>query len=87
MRKPAAFAVRSLALTVLLAPVAPRFAHADAQQQQSFGAWRQMGDCARQAAKQFPDHTPEGNAQRETARQNCLRVHHLPISAPPPPGH
>jgi hypothetical protein len=63
---------------------APRLAHADAQQQQSFTVWNQMADCARLAAKQFPDHTPDGNAKRETARQNCLRARHLPVTAAPP---
>lgn len=68
---------------------APRLARADAQQQQSFTVWNQMSDCARLAAKQFPDHTPEGNAKREAWRQNCLRQRHLPVVAQPqaPAGH
>jgi hypothetical protein len=74
-----AFAVAGLALAT-----APRLARADAQQQQSFTVWSQMADCARQAAKQFPDHTPDGNAKREAARQNCLRARHLPVTAAPP---
>lgn len=77
------FVLLVLSLT-LAATVAPRLARADAQQTQSFAIWRQMDDCARQANKAFPDHTPEGNAKREVARQECLRTHRLPVSAPPP---
>jgi hypothetical protein len=76
----AALAIAALALTV-----SPRLVRADAQQQQSFTVWNQMADCARQAAKRFPDHTPDGNAKREAARQNCLRARHLPVTAAPPP--
>jgi hypothetical protein len=76
------------AMAALLLAAAPRLAQADAQQQQSFSVWRQMSDCAHQAALKFPDHTPEGNARREAARQECLRLHHLPVTAAPPPaGH
>lgn len=74
------------ALAVLLLPAAPRPARADSQQQQNFAIWRQMDNCARLAAKQFPDHTPQGNAQREAAREDCLRRNHLPVT-PLPPGH
>ena len=75
-----ALAVLAAALTA-----APQLARADAQQQQSFTVWNGMSNCAKQAAQQFPDHTPEGNAKREAARQECLRVHHLPMTPPPPP--
>ena len=34
------------------------------------------------AGKQYPDHTPEGNAKREVARQNCLRQRRLPVVPP-----
>ncbi|HEY1503765.1 MAG TPA: hypothetical protein VGF92_05660 [Stellaceae bacterium] len=63
----------------LVLTVSPRLARADAQQQQSFNVWHQMSDCARLAAKQYPDHTTDGNAKREAFRQNCLRQHHLPV--------
>jgi hypothetical protein len=82
MRRPAA-GLAALALAAWLMPALPRLAHADARQQQSFNAWRQMQDCARAANKQFPDHTPEGNAKREAARQECLRLHHLPVTPEP----
>lgn len=75
-------AIAPIALLVVVALVlaaAPRLARADAQQQQSFRVWGQMADCARLAAKQYPDHTPEGNTKREAARQDCLRQRHLPI--------
>jgi hypothetical protein len=74
----------ALAIAALALTAAPRLARADAQQQQSFSIWNQMGDCARIAARQYPDHTPEGNAKREAYRQNCLRQRHLPVTAPPP---
>jgi hypothetical protein len=34
--------------------------------------WRNNDLCARQAFKQFPDYTPEGNAKRDHAMQQCL---------------
>jgi len=64
--------------------IAPGLARADAQQTQSFAIWKQMQECAKQANKQFPDHTPEGNAKREAARQECLRSRRLPVTAPVP---
>jgi hypothetical protein len=73
------------ALAATLTPAAPRLARADAAQQQNFTAWAQMSTCAHQAAAKFPDHTPQGNAQREAARQECLRQHHLPVTPTPPP--
>lgn len=76
---------RTIALLALLLPAAPRLARADAAQQQNFAAWHMMADCAKQAAQKFPDHTPQGNAQREQARLECLRVHHLPVTPAPPP--
>ena len=78
----AAIAMAALASAL---SAAPHLARADAAQQQSFTTWNQMADCARAAAKQYPDHTPEGNAKREAARQNCLRQRHLPVTAAPPP--
>lgn len=81
---PKAFAA-TVALTALLLPAAPRLARADAAQQQNFAAWHMMANCAKQAAQKFPDHTPQGNAQREQARLTCLRIHHLPVTPTPPP--
>jgi ABC-type sugar transport system substrate-binding protein len=52
-------------------------------QQQSAVVWREMQDCAQQAALRVRDHTPEANRQREAMRLNCLRVHHLPIDQQP----
>jgi hypothetical protein len=76
LRSKACFTVIVMTALVL---AAPRLARADAQQQQSFTVWHQMADCARLAAKQYPDHTPDSNAKREAYRQNCLRLHHLPV--------
>ncbi|HEY1736224.1 MAG TPA: hypothetical protein VGG12_06235 [Methylovirgula sp.] len=52
-------------------------------QQQSALVWREMSDCAQQAAKKYADHTPDGNAKREAARLDCLRRNHLPVTTEP----
>jgi hypothetical protein len=81
-------AIAAIAVLGCALALAPHRARADAQQQQNFAIWHQMDDCAKQAFKQYPDHTPEGNAKREAARQACLREHRLPVQqpvAPPPP--
>jgi ABC-type sugar transport system substrate-binding protein len=85
MKMPAPARLTAIAVAALVMAAAPRLARADAQQQQSFSVWNQMNDCARLAAKQYPDHTPEGNAKREVARQNCLRQRHLPVVPAAPP--
>ena len=54
-----------------------------AQQRAEF-MWREMGECAKLSAKQFPDHTPDGNAKREAARLECLRANRLPITSQAP---
>ena len=74
----------AIAVAALVLAAAPRLARADAQQQQSFSVWNQMADCARLAARQYPDHTPDGNAKREAYRLNCLRQRHLPVTTAPP---
>jgi hypothetical protein len=81
MRRRCVLVVLGLALTLA---AGPRLARADALQTQSFTAWRQMQECAKQSAKKFPDYTPDGNAKREAAREECLRVHRLPVTAPVP---
>lgn len=53
-------------------------ARAEVNQQNASAAWRQADLCTRAAFKKFPDHTPQGNAERETARRECLRNHKLP---------
>ena len=84
MKIPAPACLIAIAVAAMTVTAAPRLARADAQQQQSFSIWNQMNDCARLAAKQYPDHTPEGNAKREVARQNCLRQRHLPVTPAAP---
>jgi ABC-type sugar transport system substrate-binding protein len=84
MTLPSKACLTALAIAALSLTAAPRLARADAQQQQSFTVWNQMADCARQAAKKFPDHTPDGNAKREADRQNCLRLRHLPVTPAAP---
>jgi len=87
--RPAPLALFALAMIFAMAvALAPQPARADAQQQQNFAIWHQMDQCAKEAYKKYPDHTPEGNAKREAARQACLRAHRLPVRdpvVPPPP--
>jgi hypothetical protein len=52
-------------------------------QKQTAMVWREMDLCAQQAAQKFPDHTPNGNAQREANRLECLRLNHLPVTTDP----
>ena len=85
------YTMASIGLSLLGLALAAPAAHAQlpwnqsglSLQNQSALAWRQMDLCARQAAQQFPDHTPEANAKREAARLNCLRRNHLPVIAQP----
>lgn len=71
--------------TVLAAPLAraQQFPPGMPVQQQAALVWREMRDCAQQAAKQQPDHTPEANAKREAVRLDCLRRNHLPVTPAP----
>jgi hypothetical protein len=40
--------------------------------------WKVRDVCARTAQKQFPDHTAEGNAKRESSYRKCLEANNLP---------
>jgi hypothetical protein len=40
--------------------------------------WKLRDLCARTAQKQFPDHTAEGNAKRESSYRKCLEANNLP---------
>ena len=40
--------------------------------------WKLRDVCARTAQKQFPDHTAEGNAKRESSYRKCLEANNLP---------
>ena len=40
--------------------------------------WKLRDTCARTAQKQFPDHTAEGNAERENSYRKCLEASNLP---------
>ena len=66
-------------LAALCLPVA--VAHADMmgdEFKRNSGVWKYNDYCARQAFKQFPDYTPEGNAKRDHAMQQCLAATHAP---------
>jgi hypothetical protein len=73
--------------TVVLLAAAPSGAMATNQQQQSFAVWKGEDNCAREAFRQFPDHTPESNAKRDEAMRRCLDRQQLPprtdLSRPP----
>jgi hypothetical protein len=75
--------VRMMLVAAALAPPLGG-ARAKMTQQQSNAAWKQATRCAQDAFKKFPDYTPAANAQRETARRECLRNHKLPAPAPAP---
>ncbi|MGH7015037.1 MAG: hypothetical protein ACREEL_12935 [Stellaceae bacterium] len=44
----------------------------------SAAAWAAADRCTREAARLFPDYTPQGNAARENYRRACLRADNLP---------
>ena len=45
---------------------------------ESESVWSAADRCAREAARLFPDYTPQGNAARENYRRACLRAHDEP---------
>jgi hypothetical protein len=67
---------------LLLGPAPSR---ADPAWLKSENAWAASDRCARSAYKQFPDYTPEGNAKRQHALQQCLQASNLPPRDAPPP--
>jgi len=58
-------------LAFLLLALAP--ASADPRGE-SNSVWAVADRCAREAARLFPDYTPQGNIARENYRRACLRV-------------
>ncbi len=61
--------------TTLLSTAAP--ARAD-WRTESDSIWAAADRCASEAARLFPDYTPQGNAARENYRRACLRAHNIP---------
>lgn len=45
---------------------------------ESESIWATADRCAHEAARLFPDYTPQGNAARENYRRACLRANNLP---------
>ena len=45
---------------------------------ESDSIWATADRCAHEAARLFPDYTPQGNAARENYRRACLRSYNLP---------
>jgi hypothetical protein len=63
-------------------------AHADMmgdEFKRNSAVWSSSDVCARRAFKQFPDYTPEGNAKRDHAMQQCLAASHAPPRDPTNP--
>jgi hypothetical protein len=53
---------------------------------QSERIWSQMDNCKRQAWKQHPDYTREGNAKRDEVVKHCLEASNTPPVSPLTPG-
>jgi len=45
---------------------------------ESEAVWSVADRCAREAARLFPDYTPQGNIARENYRRACLRANNEP---------
>jgi hypothetical protein len=70
---------RSCAIVIALVLVALTAGQAIADSKgQSESVWSAEDRCATEAARLFPDYTPQGNAARENYRRACLRAHNLP---------
>lgn len=67
--------------------LAPPPAHAADRWKKNETAWMASDRCARAAFKEFPDYTPEGNAKREHAMQQCLAASNLPPRGPIAPAN
>jgi hypothetical protein len=79
-------AIRAALLVALSAIYGVAASDVHAQQantlKQSESAWKGMDNCKRQAWKQHPDYTREGNAKREEAVRLCLQTNHAPPISP-----
>ncbi|MGH6975716.1 MAG: hypothetical protein ACREED_01685 [Stellaceae bacterium] len=62
-------------LALLLLAAAPSLAD---PRTESNSVWSVADRCAREAARLFPDYTPQGNADRENYRRACLRANNEP---------
>lgn len=49
---------------------------------QSERVWKRMDNCKRQAWKQHPDYTREGNLKRDEALKHCLKASNAPPMSP-----
>lgn len=64
------FIMLGAVLALLLVP-ASAFAYTS-NGQQMMNRWAASDRCAAAAQRQFPDYTPEANAKRDQAMQQCL---------------
>lgn len=62
-------------LAFLLLALAPALAD---PRSESNAIWSVADRCAREAARLFPDYTPQGNIARENYRRACLRANNEP---------
>jgi len=62
-------------LALVLLTVAPAAA---VPRTESTSVWAIADRCAREAARLFPDYTPQANADRENYRRACLRANNEP---------
>ena len=62
-------------LAFLRLAITPALADSRAE---SNAVWSIADRCAREAARLFPDYTPQGNAARENYRRACLRANNQP---------
>jgi hypothetical protein len=79
-----AFHPSLLVVLIALCGVTASEVHAQMPNQlkQSESAWKGMDNCKRQAWKQNPDYTHEGNAKRDEAMRLCLQTNHAPPISP-----
>lgn len=62
-------------LALVLLVLAPALAD---PRSESEAVWSVADRCAREAARLFPDFTPQGNIARENYRRACLRANNDP---------
>jgi hypothetical protein len=74
----------ALALPALAAAFLACPAVADDRLHQSNVIWKAIDECAREAAKAYPDYTTDSLAKREAERRLCLRRTNLPGGDGPP---
>jgi hypothetical protein len=78
MRRGLVWAIIATVTSVMALETVAQVAAQDRSFKSSQSVWKLRDVCSRNANKQFPDHTSEGNAKRERAFQQCLAAYNLP---------